>query len=414
MPRTIHVIGAGLAGLSAAVRLSQGAAKVAVHEALEQAGGRCRSFYDSATGLVIDNGNHLLLSGNHAALSYLRAIGAQAGMIGPAAADFPFIDLATDERWTLRINDGRLPWWIFDSRRRVLGTRPIDYLGFAPLLWASRTGTVGETIRCDGPLYRRLGQPLLLAALNIDPPQGSAALAGAVIRETLMAGGAATRPLIARGLTEVFIDPALRLLQQRGMPVRFAHQLRALAFGDGRVTALDFGADRIDLGAGDAVILAVPQWIAAALVPGLQAPSEYRAIVNAHYRIAPPAGFPAMIGVINGTVEWIFAFRDRLSVTISGADRLLDTPREALARTIWDEVARVVGLADPMPPWQVVRERRATFAATPAEDAKRPGTETAWRNLFLAGDWTATGLPATIESAIRSGNRAAARAGKTA
>ena len=60
-----------------------------------------------------------------------------------------------------------------------------------------------------------------------------------------------------------------------------------------------------------------------------------------------------------------------------------------------------------MPPWQIVRERRATFAATPAEDAKRPGAKTAWRNLFLAGDWTQTGLPATIEGAIRSGNRAA-------
>ncbi|HKD26931.1 MAG TPA: FAD-dependent oxidoreductase, partial [Xanthobacteraceae bacterium] len=60
-----------------------------------------------------------------------------------------------------------------------------------------------------------------------------------------------------------------------------------------------------------------------------------------------------------------------------------------------------------MPPWQIVRERRATFAATPAQNAKRPGVKTAWRNLALAGDWTDTGLPATIESAVRSGTRAA-------
>ena len=331
----------------------------------------------------------------------------------PGAVRDEFIDLATDERWTLRINNGPLPWWIFDSTRRVRGTRPIDYLRFAPLLWASATRTVGETIRCDGPLYRRLVEPLLLAALNIDPPAGAAALAGAVVRETLVKGGAATRPLIARdGLTAVFIDPALRLLQQRSQPVRFAHQLRGLAFEEGRVTALDFGSDRIDLGADDAVVLAVPPWIAASLVPGISAPSQYRAIVNAHYRIVPPQDFPPMIGVINGTVEWIFAFHDRLSVTISGADRLLETPREALARLIWDEVAKVAGLADPMPPWQVVRERRATFAATPEQNAKRPGAKTACRNLFLAGDWTATGLPATIESAIRSGHQAAALVGR--
>ncbi len=89
------------------------------------------------------------------------------------------------------------------------------------------------------------------------------------------------------------------------------------------------------------------------------------------------------------------------------ADRLLDVPREELAETIWQEVAQVTGLPNALPPWQIVRERRATFAATPGENAQRPGAATAWRNLLLAGDWTQTGLPATIEGAIRSGNRAA-------
>ena len=114
-----------------------------------------------------------------------------------------------------------------------------------------------------------------------------------------------------------------------------------------------------------------------------------------------------MTGIINGTAEWLFAFPDRLSVTISSADRLLDTPRVQLAAQIWLEVAVVAGIAAPLPPWQIVRERRATFAALPGEDAKRPGPRTRWNNLLLAGDWTATGLPATIEGSIRSGNRAA-------
>jgi hypothetical protein len=140
---------------------------------------------------------------------------------------------------------------------------------------------------------------------------------------------------------------------------------------------------------------------------GLEVPTEFRAIVNAHFRIEPPAGQPPILGVLNGTVEWLFAFPGRLSVTISAGDRLIDTPREELAKSIWAEVASLTGLPDALPPWQIVRERRATFAATPAQDAKRPGAETAWRNLVLAGDWTDTGLPATIEGAIRSGNRAA-------
>jgi uncharacterized protein with NAD-binding domain and iron-sulfur cluster len=103
----------------------------------------------------------------------------------------------------------------------------------------------------------------------------------------------------------------------------------------------------------------------------------------------------------------VFAFPDRLSVTISGADRLLDAPREELAQTLWQEVAKVVGVAGAMPLWQLIKERRATFAALPGQDRKRPGAATRYTNMALAGDWTATGLPGTIEGAIRSGNRAA-------
>jgi hydroxysqualene dehydroxylase len=192
----------------------------------------------------------------------------------------------------------------------------------------------------------------------------------------------------------------------------FGHRLRAFAFGEARIDVLDFGDDRIALGRDDAVILAVPPVVAVDLLPGLTAPSEFRAIVNAHFRLAPPVGLAPIIGVVNGTIEWLFAFPDRLSVTISAADRLLDMPREALASQIWDEVATVAGLPKAglpktMPPWQIVRERRATFAATPEQDARRPGAKTRWHNLVLAGDWTQTGLPATIEGAIRSGDRAA-------
>ena len=412
MSRTIHIVGAGLAGLSAALKLSGRGEIVVVHEATAFAGGRCRSYADAAIGMTIDNGNHLLLSGNRAALDYLRDIGAADRLIGPAEAEFHFVELAGGERWTLRMNDGRVPWWVFDSRRRVPGTHAFDYAALARLLWPPAGKTVGEVMSCQGPVYRRLVEPLLLAALNIDPPAGAAKLASAVIRQTLAAGGRACRPLVARdGLSATLIAPALDALRRRGGTLRLEHQLRAIRFASERVEALDFGSDTVALGADDAAILAVPPYAAASLIRGLEVPTEFRAIVNAHFKIDPPPGQPPILGVIGGTVEWIFAFPGRLSVTISAGDRLIDTPREELARTIWTEVAQVTGLpADlptGLPPWQIVRERRATFAATPAQDLKRPDAATAWRNLVLAGDWTNTGLPATIEGAIRSGNRAA-------
>jgi hydroxysqualene dehydroxylase len=412
MPRTVHIIGAGLAGLSAAVRLATPDNRVVVHEATAFAGGRCRSYHDASVGMTIDNGNHLLLSGNHAALDFLRTIGSRHRLIGPPAAEFPFLDLKNRTRWTLRFNAGRLPFWMFDPRRRVPGTRARDYLAVARLLWPKPDTTVGDTIACNGVLYSALIEPLLLAALNIDPPQGSAKLAAAVIRETLAAGGRACRPLIARdGLAPTLIEPAVDYLRGRGTLIRLEHQLRAIRFDGERVAALDFGDESVALDAADAVILTVPPYAAASLLQGLTVPNEFRAIVNAHFRIEPPAAQPPILGVINGTTQWIFAFPGRLSVTVSAGDALLDTPREQLARTIWAEVAQAAALpaelASVLPPWQIVRERRATFAATPAQDKRRPGARTAWRNLLLAGDWTNTGLPATIEGAIRSGNRAA-------
>jgi hydroxysqualene dehydroxylase len=408
MPNTAHIIGAGISGLSAAVRLANAGFKVHVHEATQQTGGRCRSYFDAATNLTIDNGNHLLLSGNRHAIAYARSIGTEAGLVGPARAQFPFVDLSTGQRWQLDLGDGRLPLWVFDEARRVPDTGLLDYLALMPLIWAKPDRLVGKTIPCEGILYQRLVQPLLLAALNVDPPEGSAGLAGAIVRETLLAGGQACRPLIARdGLSAVLVEPALKLLQQKGASVQLGHELRGLAMSGDRVGELNFGDDTIALAPNDAVVMAVPPRPAMSLLPGLKGPTKFRAIVNAHFRFDPPRDMPPIMGVVGGLVEWLFSFPQRLSITISNADRLVDMPREELAQALWRDICKAAGITAEMPVWQIVRERRATFEATPEQNALRPGASTALKNLFLAGDWTDTGLPATIEGSVRSGDRAA-------
>jgi squalene-associated FAD-dependent desaturase len=409
MAGAVHVIGAGLAGLSAAVRLADEGRKVVIHEAAKTAGGRCRSYDEPALGLTIDNGNHLLLSGNTAALDFLGRIGSRHTLAGPPAAAFPFVDLRSGERWTVRLNDGRLPWWILDPQRRVPGSRPWDYLAPVALLRAAPSARVGDAMACRGSLYERLWRPLLLAALNTEPSEASAALTGQILRETLAAGGQACRPLVARaGLSAAFVDPALSHLEAKGASLHFGRRLRGIAFAGPRPERLDFADRTVMLGPDDAVVLAVPAWVAPGLLPGLEAPRSFRAIVNAHFRVDPPADLPPLLGLVHGLTEWLFAYPGRLSVTISAADRLLDEPREALAEAIWRDVSTVTGLSRNLPAWQIVKERRATFAATPLEGSRRPPTRTAYRGLVLAGDWTATGLPATIEGAIRSGYAAAA------
>src|ERR1700758_2535032 len=128
MPKTVHIIGAGISGLSAAVRLVDQGNQGHVHEATQQAGGRCRSYFDAQTNLPIDNGNHLLLSGTRHALAYARSIGSEAGLVGPKLAQFPFVDLATRQRWLLGLGDSRWPLWGLDEGRGVPDTKLTHYL----------------------------------------------------------------------------------------------------------------------------------------------------------------------------------------------------------------------------------------------------------------------------------------------
>jgi squalene-associated FAD-dependent desaturase len=406
--KTFHIVGAGLAGLSAATALAEKGARVVLYEGAPQAGGRCRSYYDPVLGQVIDNGNHLVLSGNYAVVGYLRRVGATETLVGPDRARFDFVDVATGDRWTIAPNEGPLPWWSLSKNRRVPQTAVSDYTGLAGLIWPKRTKRICDVVRCEGPLWERLMKPFLLAALNTEPETASAALAGAVIRETLAKGGRAYRPRIAHPtLAAAFVDPALLFLASKGAKVQLGERCRRIVFGRTHAVALEFPEATVPLSKDDVVALAVPPWAAQELVPKVNAPDDFRAIVNAHFRIAPPQGTPPILGVIGGSVEWIFSFPDRISITISGADRLIDTDRDTLAALIWKDVAAALKMTGPMPQWQIVKERRATFAATVEQAAKRAPARTNWVNLFLAGDWTDTGLPATIEGAVRSGQKAA-------
>ena len=385
----VHVIGAGLAGLAAACTLAEAGQAVVLRESAKAAGGRARSFFDTRLGALIDNGNHLLLSGNGAVMAYLRRIGTLGSLTGPDGPVFPFIDLEHGARWTLRINRGRLPWWIFVPAMRVPDTRLRDYLLLLKLQRARPGDLVAGLAGQAGPLYRNLLEPLAVAALNTPPELASALPLKAVLAETIARGGDAAIPRFpATGLSESFVDPALAWLRSRGAEIRL----------NDRVTEIDPARK---------TILATPPWVAAELLPGLIVPEEFQAILNLHFKCRVDPGEAGFWGLVGGLSEWVFAKGEIFSVTISAANRYPEAGNAALAAKVWAELAAAFGLARDMPDYRVVREKRATFAATPAQLARRPGTRTPYANLMLAGDWTDTGLPATIEGAIRSGNAAA-------
>ncbi len=405
----VHVIGAGLAGLAAATRLAADGHVVTLHEATGQAGGRCRSFFDETLGCTIDNGNHLLLSGNRAAFDYLGLIGARDSLAGPAEARFPFLDLESGERWDVRPNKGPLPWWIFAAGRRVAATRARDYAAVVRLFSAPRDATVADCLPTEGPLYRRFIEPLTVAVLNAPPNEAAAKLLLPVFLETFARGEAFCRPRIARlGLSESLVAPALPFLVSKGGEIRFGSRLTGLDIVERRVEALVFARGREPLGREDAVIVALPPWVLGDILPRLPLPQGAHPIVNVHYRLTTATSAePSLIGLVGGTAHWVFRRGDIASVTVSAATDLVDVPATQIAERCWTDVAHALGLTGDVPPNRVVKERRATFAQIPSALSLRAHPLTDTDNLFLAGDWTDTGLPATIEGAIRSGVRAA-------
>ncbi len=350
---TVHVIGGGLAGLSAALSLAERGRRVVVYEAGPACGGRARSYHDRHLGCRLDNGNHLLLSANRTVFDYLDRIGAR----------------------------------------------------------------------------DRLMVPLAVSVLNTRPEQGSAALMGRVMRESMAKGGSACVPWFPReGLSESLVDPALARLGTLGAVVRTGARVTGLGMAGGLVDRLRLSGGEVALEGGDAVVLALPAQtvrdVAAEALPGLVVPDAFESILNLHYRaevdghLTGDLARARFAGVVGGLAEWVFVKPGILSVTVSAANHLSGEAPDAVAAAIWRELRAVVkpflrpgappgALPEALPPHRVVREKRATFAATPAQERMRPECRTAVSNLVLAGDWTATGLPATIEGAMRSGVAAA-------
>jgi len=415
MSKRVYVIGAGLAGLSAAVKLARAGVRVTVIEASPSAGGRCRSFTDETLGVTLDNGAHLMLSGNAEIRAYVDAIGATDKLFATECARFEFLDVRDDRTWAVDLGSGRGPWsllkWLFDANRRPPNAGVLALLCDIRALKGGRGKTVATCLDTSAARFETFWEPLCLGVLNAKPDEAAAELLWAVLNETVMRGGHFARPLLTRnGLGAALVDPALATLNTLGCDVRLGARVKGLDLQNGRVVGLSFSQGAEVLRPGDALVVAVPHFAICEVLDGLDGlnvPQTSHAILNVHYQL-DRAMETGLRGLVGSAAQWVFTRGTIASATISAADDWMDKDAIDIASTLWPDVAKALNIESAeVPEFRVIKERRATFAQTPDALSLRPGTRTAFNNVFLAGDWTQTDLPATLEGAVKSGRLAA-------
>ena len=388
----VYIIGAGISGLAAAKRLSEQGEKVIVFESTDHPGGRCRTFFDENLGLEIDNGNHLILSSNK---SILEMADASQLYITKNAA-FDFIDLKNNSTWTVDGGRGKIPW----LHKKPPGANTWNLLNDYRKL--NRNIPIADALDTSSARWDSFWLPLVLAVMNTPPNEASAKLVRNVLSETLLRGGHYSRPVFTlNGLSKAFVEPVAGRLD-----IRYGATLKRVEASNNKASKLIFRDQEIDLKTDDALIVALPWAQAHNILPSLPKPPEFNPIINVHFKTNSSVQTPQMTGLIGSHAHWLFRRKNVASVTISAANQLAQNDSDTIARLVWSEVGNLLGGGN-MPEYRVIKEKSATFSASPKIDATRPSSASKLENLFIAGDWIATGLPATLEGAARSGFLAA-------
>jgi squalene-associated FAD-dependent desaturase len=435
--RHVVVVGGGFAGLAAGVRLARAGARVTLLERRPFLGGRAYSFTDPATGDVVDNGPHALMGAYREAFDFLGELGALGRLavqprlhvamahpgLGAGAVAAPPVP------GPLQAPAALLRYRLLPPRDRVrLLTGALRLAARGPTGLARQT--VGEALVAAGQSHaacERFWEPLAIATLNEEPALAAASPFAAVLRRAFFAGARAARFALARvPLSALYTDDARAAIEAAGGRVRTGTTVAGLVLAGGRAEAVVLrDGERVRA---NAVVLAVPlSALLRLLPPVLLAAPPFRAlagigtspIVSVHLWLDRAVGWGApFLGLLGGRTQWLFdggpsrTGGHRLASVTSGARFWDQASDEAIAAEVVADASAVVPALRraTLRRALVVRERHATISLTPAADAVRPGAETPLANLFLAGDWTATGLPATIEGAVLSGRRAAALA----
>ncbi|HSQ76694.1 MAG TPA: hydroxysqualene dehydroxylase HpnE [Bacteroidota bacterium] len=425
----IVIVGGGLSGLAAALRLSSSHIPVLLLEQRPVLGGRASSFTDTSTGDVVDNGQHLLIAGYTRTLAFAEAVGSRHLL---RVQEHPLLSFYRPGKGFAEFRIRRLPSplhliqtiltsSLFTGRERSDVLRAgIDILRATHTEHGPGEGkTVAEWLnqrRQPDGVRSAFWIPLAASIMNERIETASAALFLHALHVAFLGHWHhAALVFPEAGLSRIFAEPAAEVITNRGGMIRCNADVRTLEMDGGTVR-------NVCLRDGTtvpcrSVILAVPQNRAVELYPpacvrpvgveeGLVA--NVSPIVSMHLWFDDPFMDRDAVGLIGRTVHWVFRKNTHVSVVISAAHDLVERSREELVRLAVEDLREVFGRGVGQPRHAlVIREKRATVSLTPDSARRRPGAATAVQNLFLAGDWTNTGLPATIEGAILSGENAA-------
>lgn len=431
-PKKVLVLGAGYAGLSAAVELINRGHDVTLLESRALLGGRAHNFTDVKTGLELDNGQHIFMGCYHETLKFLSYLGVQDRLASPTRLEVPF--LSENKRSSLAAAPLPAPFHLLTA---LLG---YGELSMADKMAALKLGArlrLGQTARADETvqtwltrwgqtpnIIRALWEPLCLAAVNEPISTASAALFATVIRRSFLGSADDAKILLSRvGLSQLFSPEVKRLLEMCRSVTRVQAPVQALHFDGPRLREVELtGGERLTA---DAVVSALPWHVLRGLLPAESTLAQgchklgEAPIISLHLWLDRPVLKEPFVGFLDSPVHWLFS-REHIhgkdsetpvvTAVISGARDLMNKTGAELEEITLSEMRRFLPEARDahVTHRMVYKALSATFAATPEAEPFRPGPATAWSNFWLAGDWTATGLPATLEGAILSGHRAAA------
>jgi hydroxysqualene dehydroxylase len=432
------IVGGGLSGLSAAVELSSKGKKVLLLEQRQYLGGRTHSFVDDTTGDIVDNGQHLLMGCYKETRRYLHTIGSEHLAFLQPSLRIEFVDPVKGSS-TLACSSLPSPFHVLSGLLRL------DSLSFFDRLRLLRVGIelmhssiekerILDSMNVDEWLSS-LGQSpenkkylwdiIAIGSLNDHPRKISALLFFRVLRAAFMGSQEDSCILIPKvGLSELLVDPAIECITSHGGEIRTACRIHSVEISNNHVVSIHTSAgERLEA---NAYISAIPFFdLPFVLSDDLIVPSLPLFIstpilsINLWFDREVFSG--EFAAVLNSNIQWIFnrskllksavkgSERQHLSLVISGAEEYIEYSKDNIVQLALDDLKQVFPstVNAKLLHSLVIKERRATFSPRPGLEPSRPDTNTKLDNLYLAGDWTNTGLPSTIEGAVMSGRRAA-------